>query len=384
MQKQIKIQALDTLFFKDARPFDMGEDNWAQGMFPPPPSVLYGAIRAAYLNQMPEVKPDSEEDWTKEIKIRHIYYEFGGNAFFPLPNDLVEAKETKSKELIKKESLENAYTVIHNKLKKVGNFIQENHSSSSLLKDTALTYVPNYPEEVQSFSNGVIDEDALWSYLSAETFEFSNAKKLGSIIKQEPKTGIGRDNITHATSEGKLYRVGMQRLKNNKGQELSLVVHMEVPDALKDIEVKTLKFAENKIAEINDAENVDIEPKFSDVDTFFKIVLTTPTIFEQGWKPDEIKNAELIGAMVGKPVPIGGFDIKNKSPKPLIKAVPAGSVYYYRIKEGSKIDQVIKFIKQSKPYFNSDKFNEKDKEGFGIYQVGRLPIDNLLNDEPWK
>lgn len=42
------MEAFDTLFFRDGKPFSMGDDVWANGVFPPYPSTLYGALRASY------------------------------------------------------------------------------------------------------------------------------------------------------------------------------------------------------------------------------------------------------------------------------------------------------------------------------------------------
>ena len=47
--KSLLLNPTDTIFFRDGRPFNMGEDTYAQGIFPPPPSVLYGALRTAYM-----------------------------------------------------------------------------------------------------------------------------------------------------------------------------------------------------------------------------------------------------------------------------------------------------------------------------------------------
>jgi CRISPR-associated protein Cmr3 len=44
----IELNPLDTLFFRDGKPFAMGEETWADGIFPPPPSVIYGALRTAW------------------------------------------------------------------------------------------------------------------------------------------------------------------------------------------------------------------------------------------------------------------------------------------------------------------------------------------------
>ncbi len=59
-----------------------------------------------------------------------------------------------------------------------------------------------------------------------------------------------------------------------------------------------------------------------------KLILTSVGIFpENGWKPKEIDN--LNAASIGKPVLIGGFDIKRRIPKKMYKSVPAGSVYVF-------------------------------------------------------
>ena len=46
----IKLEPIDTLFFRDGKPFSMGEQSSAHGIFPPYPSTLFGAIRAAVIS----------------------------------------------------------------------------------------------------------------------------------------------------------------------------------------------------------------------------------------------------------------------------------------------------------------------------------------------
>jgi CRISPR-associated protein Cmr3 len=42
----------------------------------------------------------------------------------------------------------------------------------------------------------------------------------------------------------------------------------------------------------------------------------------------------MYAAAVGKPIYLGGWDMKARAPKPMLKGVPAGSVYYLRVDEG--------------------------------------------------
>ena len=60
---------------------------------------------------------------------------------------------------------------------------------------------------------------------------------------------------------------------------------------------------------------------------------------------------------------VGGFDIRNRRPKPTYYAVPQGSVYYFELIEG-KIEDVIEKIHGKSI---SEKYSE---QGFGISFVG--------------
>ena len=72
----IKINPLDTLFFKDGKPFSMGEETWASGLFPPYPGVIYGAIRTAYFGMHPEKLEnlDQGNDPTKDLNIHSFHF----------------------------------------------------------------------------------------------------------------------------------------------------------------------------------------------------------------------------------------------------------------------------------------------------------------------
>ncbi|HEC25711.1 MAG TPA: hypothetical protein ENI54_06865, partial [bacterium] len=62
----VEIDALDTLFFRDGKPFTMAENRWADTVFPPFPSVIYGALRSAYFaNHIEELgKAKTDDDPT--------------------------------------------------------------------------------------------------------------------------------------------------------------------------------------------------------------------------------------------------------------------------------------------------------------------------------
>lgn len=67
------------------------------------------------------------------------------------------------------------------------------------------------------------------------------------------------------------------------------------------------------------------------------VYLATPGPFESGWWPQALAGSgcDLLGAAVGRPVPVSGWDLARKgvAPRPARHAVPAGSVYFLRVND---------------------------------------------------
>ena len=61
----------------------------------------------------------------------------------------------------------------------------------------------------------------------------------------------------------------------------------------------------------------------------FRLYLATPAIFEKGCLPGIVEkyNLTVLAAAINGYVNVGGYDIKANRPKPMRRAVPAGSVY---------------------------------------------------------
>ena len=74
----------------------------------------------------------------------------------------------------------------------------------------------------------------------------------------------------------------------------------------------------------------------------FKVLLLTPAYFGGGWQPEDgddgwclllDRKVRLVAAAIGRPLPIGGWDLAARGGrgwhKPLRSYVPAGSVYFF-------------------------------------------------------
>ncbi|MEW5818103.1 MAG: type III-B CRISPR module-associated protein Cmr3 [Spirochaetota bacterium] len=362
----LKIDPLDPLFFRNGRPFTMGEDDWAENFFPPSPGVIYGALRTLYFSQHPEELPlaQTKDDPTAGLNIKLLYWLAGKEELksphFPLPLDIVKIDG--------KDGLSFRLLVLH-RLKDVA----ANCPLPWVLKSEG--------EKVEASGPCLLENLALEGYLAGERKDFA-AARLNDYVFTENRVGIGRNPHTLTAEEHKLYRLPMSRLKN-----LSLAVEYE---GLSLFPKGLLRLGgEGRAAfysHLKEESACVQEPQFQN-DRYFKLYLATPAFFAGGWLPGWISKKDLSGryqkegcefslqllaAATGKPQPVGGFNIKNKikGPKEMRQAVPAGSVYYFKLTAG-EISEVVKC-------FHGRSISDyRPEEGFGIFLVGRFSQESL-------
>jgi len=357
----IEISPLDTLFFKNAKPFSAGDESWADGMFLPNPSTIYGALRAIYFRNNPHEidKANSENDPTKDLVIHKIYLKQNKNVYFPLPLDVVYKKG---------KEIDGSYILQHKK--------QNTISNSNV--DYLQTLSNN--ETVEKFDNSFLSIRNFKKYQNSNSEKFrgfDEIKNIDKFIINEPKIGIKINKYTQTVKEGYLYRIDFKRLEiiDDKYQKSKAKIAVEFSGL--DIEdSKIIRLGgEGKIATIQEIKEVEIDfPK--NISKKFKLYLLTPAIFNNGWLPSKINNdtlvwedeevkLKLLTASIGKYKLIGGFDMKKNRPKLMYRAVPEGSVYYFEILEGNLDDIKNKFHNQS----ISDKLKN---EGYGITFIGAV------------
>jgi CRISPR type III-B/RAMP module-associated protein Cmr3 len=85
----------------------------------------------------------------------------------------------------------------------------------------------------------------------------------------------------------------------------------------------------------------------------FLIYLATPALFEEGWRPKDWVKAlgvpediglKLAGACVFPPRILGGWDLKAGRPKPVRRAAPPGSVYFFTYENDWKEDAIAAWL----------------------------------------
>lgn len=331
----IEIDPLDTVIFRDGKPFGMGDDSWTDSLLLPTPTTIYGALRGTYFSQNPnDFKKIREDDVTKSLIIKGIYLYGDNELLYVVPKDCVQRLD--SEEIITLNLKKNQLT---------SNPMEYNLSSN---------------EEIESLNEKILDDITFDDYLSGSN-EFYGSD-LDNFITVESKIGIGRDRTKGVTKDGLLYRVQMLRY------EFKIVVEFE---GLNLNSSGLMKLGgEAKGANYKELESIELAKTPTIDGSIFKLYLLTPSIFDKGWIPNWIDEKSFIGqyrgvtlklltCAIGKSQSIGGFDMKTNKPKEMFKAVPAGSVYYFEILEGES-DKVIEI------FHNQSISEQRADEGYGV------------------
>jgi CRISPR-associated protein Cmr3 len=348
---KLELTAFDTLFFRDGKPFSKGNETWADAIFPPYPATIYGALRTAYFNANPQVfselkendKLNSNADPTKKLKINNIFIKNENGYLFQTPRNILKKANSNDLEILSEFDTNSL----------------SNYSASQILKSSG---------EKAEYKKSQLSNINFEDYLNAM---YGNIQILKNpITTSEPKVGIAIDQTTGTSQDEHLFRVDLIR----PNIELKIIVDCEGLELENEILLKL--GGEGKFA-FAKAKEETINIAMPEIDTKFLIYLNTPAIFRKGWLPDWIDEASLIGeipntnlkikffsCVIGKPEFIGGFDMAKVAPKPMFKAVPAGSVYFCEIMDGNPAE--LEVIHQRSI---SDIFPE---QGFGICYIGKL------------
>jgi CRISPR-associated protein Cmr3 len=364
----IKITPIDSLLFRDGKPFTSGDSHNAFSIFPPKPSVFAGFIRSKIL--MENFDGDIEKTWKKleneigyknekygKINIKAIFLNKDNEYYLQSPLDLVKEKRLeKNKEKEEKK----IFILTPKKL----NFDYKTDIGETL---------PFSPKEVKfaEQESGFISIKNLEKYLLGENDISLNHKS--DFVESEPRVGIEIEKDRKTTKEGRLYSVEFLRFKENCGFSVLLD---EINFGNKGIYFiggeKRQVFCEKEnldnILSNNFLNNLKNKIK---KDKKFKVLLITPSyneISKGNIEPKELKNllenigVKFVSACI-KTEDIGGFDIEKGHPKPIEKLISAGSVFYYELNNDNKINNLIDL--------NFKSISSKDdKLGYGKILIG--------------
>ncbi|MBM4330706.1 MAG: type III-B CRISPR module-associated protein Cmr3 [Deltaproteobacteria bacterium] len=383
----IFIQPTDVLMFRDGKPFSAGDDHLARSIvFPPPPTTFYGALRSKILSEVfPEYKtygafregqkiPKQAELVVNEIgtpdkatgSLRISSFLLGKKnkdgiePYFPMPKDMAKVKGQEKTKL--------------QLLAPLRGLPATSNAPAGFIPLWCRT--ENALERVDGFLN----LQQMQHYLYGETHnqnwdKLFEGETIKSLYMKEVRTGIGKGRESRTVSEGALYSVEYFRLADGIGFLLAIDGTQLLPKEGKQLlrlggDWRSAYY--EKVADFI-LETNRIKEKIESTRRF-KVILTTPAIFKNGWLPSwvDVKTMEgertglkfkIVSAAVGKPVGIGGFNLVERKPKTMKKAVPAGSVFFFELVKGDAEELFSTFYRQS----ISD---ENAEAGLGLILIG--------------
>lgn len=337
---KLQITPLDTVFFRDGRPFSMGEESFAEGIFPPLPSTVRGSLRSHWISSQLENK-DLGILIKDSASVRLNFFSLGisGKPVFPAPFDLFFPEGVTD---------DTTFTRAASAMEVIS---KSNLPASSCPEEVTSIFLARANGKTSSVSNYLIGLDEFKRYLEGGGTDKIELRPLGDYLLKEHKIGIGRSNELHRTNEGQLFRLIANRFSDGFGKKeaLSMLVDVEVggkhASAFSSLSALTMGGERRAVISNQHSFELPASVKIKNAELLFKVYLATPAPLED-WHPTKIlqKNFQgvtLIAAAVGKPISIGGWDLDLMKPKPMRKAIPPGSTYLF--KAGSQ-DQIGKII----------------------------------------
>jgi len=354
--KRLFIEPIDVLMFRSERPFTAIESHVAKlGVISP--LTFEGAIKSKIFTQFCQIKSFSPADFQRDRRLEEKEEEKEDDFKARIGEKIKEDAELKETlELIghPAASSESKFNVVGaffaGKEKKVEHFpipndiVQEDNGSKGIIKivpskkiklpKTKLTTV--LPHECSKVKNvyGLIELEQLKKYLWGGIPEVKEKPQL-----EEVRSGIQLEMHAKRTVEGALYTAEFLRLLDRWGFVVWYESPRDIPNGLVKLggEGKGA-ICENIKEEININEKLDFSKLIKKInqDKMFKLYLATPSYFGGCIPPkgrlEGILGVELnlIAAIPGKPVYIGGYDFAMNKEKPLRRWVNTGAVYYYK------------------------------------------------------
>ncbi|MBC7289581.1 MAG: type III-B CRISPR module-associated protein Cmr3, partial [Armatimonadetes bacterium] len=388
------LRPIDVLFFRGPQPFDAGEWGFVQSLFPPLPSTVQGMVRTALLeaacedlgryqqgcvgcsrapNDCPVRQavgaPGSPTPASLAIRGPYLVKWLAESAqagsdpprrivrYFPAPYDIRVPSDG-------------------------GDPFVLDVPEEATMTDIGKVHLPMAPDNKRGQPAAWISENGLKDYLLGNPVHRDDLLWPEDVIVHEQRVGIKQSKDTKHVEEGHLYAIEAVRLRHDPktGDSYGLGITVTgVPDGILSALPRAVRLGgEGRMVAVEMDQlrqtcsifGEDFKSQIaqrlagagSDGESNIKIVLLQPAKFsswlpgtndgrgpDRGYKTwwrkvqvgERAVDIEVVSACMGKPCWIGGWDLARNQPRPLVAAVPAGTVYYCRAQTGSSVVELL-------------------------------------------
>lgn len=319
------IEPIDTWFFRQGSPFDLGQ-NVLTGdvIFPPHMSTLQGAIRTA-IARAQGWHPGQDDKWPEslgtpddlgEMSLEGVFLQQQAQWLFPVPRHLMKMHNGNLTNL------------------KPGPLVECDLGVCALPIVDALV---SEEDKVSPIEDTYITEEGLILCLRGQLPPNHTIVPVESLRQTEIRTGLTIRDETQTAEPGLLYHASHVRLE----KDVSLVVSVKgLPREWQESIHAFPLGGEHRFARVTLSEmSIPIPPlrvrpsRDGYVRTF--AVLLTPAQFAN---PHHVLrygpfSESCLSAVTGRITMRGGWDLKRHLPRPSCPFIPSGSVWFYRLSQ---------------------------------------------------
>ncbi len=375
------VHPIDTLFFRDGRPFEQEDEGMAdvRSLFPPWPSVLAGAFRAALARAMGW---DGRSDWAKDPRLKQALGngpEDTGNLTFGPPTLLCRGAD---------DTFHRLYPVPRHLLLENGlPFLLDPADAEAFRTDLGDLVLPKAKAGVKEIEESRIDPSGLTRVLAGEAPDADRILEEKRLVAHEYRVGLQRDPRSRTAVHGMLYAASHLRLgqgvgplerKTGTAEPMNRVaLGLEVEGAPREPERLGVLGGFQRPAAFEKCEvrwQDAKEPSKPPEDGRYILYVHSPIRLKgNDWPRPDWNHPELPGrlafACADRPVMIGGWDGRpgnHRGPRPLEPHIPAGSVLFF---EGADASELAELWKNR----SRRALGEREKFGFGRFLLGYWP-----------
>ncbi len=397
--RSFRIVPDDVLFFRDGKPSTVGDDHFLRSVFPPYPSVVYGALRTRRLfDRNVDLAGLNQKTWHERLSGAGLLGEIGeygghgtlairgpwlienGNVLFPAPADLALVMDENAEACRGERANHKIARVL--RLRPEPGF--ESGSSHSVHGFPPLAphgvdeqggwhAVGGSDAEPESSEGWYLRPAGMQTWLAGGVPKAEDFIRRAKLWVEEVRVGVGLNAETRTAKEHQLYSFGFVRLMRD------VSIGFDIQGSALEASGVLRVGGEGRTATLEPGPPFphNEPPAERKAARDFWVYLATPALFAGGAYPPGFSNdacegnfggvrCRLKGAVVRSHVHIGGWDIAQKKAKALRRAVPAGSVFLFeRLDEGD----VARQHGRSLNGFGAESLNQ---QGFGLTLVGAM------------
>lgn len=336
----VRIRGLDTLLFRDGRPFSDEPGAFsARTLRVPLPGTIAGFLRTRIGNKNGGVWDSTKADQAKKIVVAGPILKLNGNPVFHAPADALIYKHEKDGDKPKVMCLRP---------------LKDAHKKTNIPDGMLPMEVTADVKPEPDYNFWTWQDMQTWLlHASGDNFPAPKNKIKGLPLEERVHVEISEQGTSE---EGKLFSAQFlsfeehkwERFQKKQKDEWSVVAKVNSENG-DPIGVGQLG-GESRSAMVDSASESDwpacpdgLKSALSSA-TLVRMILATPAIFAKGWKPGWLNgnhtgcplgvtgcNLKLVAAAVKRREPVSGWDYLHPQPKPVQWMVPAGSVYFFEI-----------------------------------------------------